>query len=39
MSILFRDGNKIKLYIKGADNIIKERLVKGQGIRLQNIVD
>lgn len=26
MSIIVKDGNKYKLYIKGADNVIKSRL-------------
>ena len=30
MSVIIRDGKKIKLFIKGADNIIKLRLNKTQ---------
>ena len=28
MSIIIRENNRIKLYIKGADNVIKARLGK-----------
>jgi len=34
MSIIFRDGDYIKMYIKGADSIIKERLAPDQILNL-----
>lgn len=34
MSIIVRDGDYIKMYIKGADSIIKERLAPGQTLNL-----
>lgn len=34
MSVIVRDNGKIKMYIKGADNIIKERLAPNQTFNL-----
>jgi magnesium-transporting ATPase (P-type) len=34
MSIIVRDGDYIKMYIKGADSIIKERLAPSQTLNL-----
>jgi magnesium-transporting ATPase (P-type) len=38
MSVIIKDGNNYKLYVKGADNIIKQRLKKGEQKYLDNIV-
>lgn len=38
MSVIVKDGNIYKVYIKGADNIIKERLKKGDQKYLDNAV-
>lgn len=34
MSIIIKDGSLIKMYIKGADSIIKERLSKDNQLNL-----
>lgn len=34
MSVIVRDSGKIKMYIKGADNIIKARLAPNQTFEL-----
>ncbi len=39
MSVIVREKNKIKMYIKGADNIIKARLAKGQAFNLDIELD
>jgi phospholipid-transporting ATPase len=39
MSVIVRDGGKIKLYIKGADNIIKARLAPNQTFELDYELD
>lgn len=36
MSIVVRDNGIIKMYIKGADSIIKERLAPDQGLNLDD---
>jgi len=38
MSVLVKDGNVYKMYIKGADNVIKQRLHKGEQKYLDNAV-
>lgn len=39
MSVIVREKNKIKMYIKGADNIIKARLAKEQAFNLDIELD
>lgn len=39
MSVIVREGGKIKLYTKGADNIIKARLAKEQTFQLDFELD
>jgi magnesium-transporting ATPase (P-type) len=39
MSVIVRDNGKIKMYIKGADNIIKERLAPNQTFNLDFELD
>ena len=34
MSVIVRENNRIKMYIKGADNIIKARLAKEQTFKV-----
>jgi len=36
MSVIIRDGPLIKMYIKGADSIIKERLADDQVLNLDD---
>jgi magnesium-transporting ATPase (P-type) len=36
MSVIVRDGPYIKMYIKGADSIIKERLAEDQTLNLDD---
>jgi len=38
MSVVVKDGNVYKMYIKGADNVIKQRLHKGEQKYLDNAV-
>jgi phospholipid-transporting ATPase len=39
MSVIVRDNGRIKMYIKGADNIIKARLAPNQTFNLDYELD
>ena len=39
MSVIVRENNKIRMYIKGADNIIKARLAKEQAFNVDIELD
>ena len=38
MSVIIKDGDVYKIYVKGADNVIKDRLAQGEQKYLENAI-